>query len=42
MTLCALILGLLFLLFPPAHAPKPPTGWLACGFNARGVYVCKP
>jgi hypothetical protein len=39
MTLCTLILGLLF---PPAPVPQPPQGWLDCGFDARGVYVCKP
>ncbi len=39
MTLCTLILGLLF---PTAPAPQPPHGLLDCGFDARGVYVCKP
>lgn len=39
MTVCAIILALLF---PPTHPPKPPQGWLDCGFAKQNVYRCKP
>jgi len=30
------------LLFPAAPEPKPPQGWLDCGFDVHNIYRCKP
>jgi hypothetical protein len=38
--IAALILALLGI--QPEQLPQPPAGLLNCGFDARGVYLCRP
>jgi hypothetical protein len=39
LTIITFIVGLLL---PAAPTPKPPQGYLDCGFTATDIYICKP